>query len=102
MRVGIALYGVLSTPWDKTALQPELRPVMSLKAKIAMTREVAEGEYVGYGRAFRAVCDSKIAVLPIGYADGFPRTLSCGNAGVLIGGRIAPVVRADMYGSAYG
>ena len=92
VRVGIALYGVLSTPWDKTALQPELRPVMSLKAKIAMTREVAEGEYVGYGRAFRAVCDSKIAVLPIGYADGFPRTLSCGNAGVLIGGRIAPVI----------
>lgn len=45
-----------------------------------------------YSRAFTATRDSLIAILPIGYADGFPRNLSCGNSYVLIGGRQAPIV----------
>ena len=51
-----------------------------------------KGEYVGYDRAFRAERDSRIAILPIGYGDGFPRSLSCGNARVRIGEHIAPVI----------
>ena len=51
-----------------------------------------KGEYVGYDRAFRAERDSRIAILPIGYCDGFPRSLSCGNACVRIGEHIAPVI----------
>lgn len=53
---------------------------------------IKQGESVGYSRAFTATRDSLIAILPIGYADGFPRNLSCGNSYVLIGGRQAPIV----------
>lgn len=53
---------------------------------------IKQGESVGYSRAFTATRDSLIAILPIGYADGFPRNLSCGNSYALIGGRQAPIV----------
>ena len=91
-RIGIALYGVLSTPDDNTTLKLDLRPVLSLKARIVHIQTVSKGESVGYDRAFTAEQDSRIAILPIGYADGFPRNLSCGKGYALLGGKVAPIV----------
>jgi len=92
VRAGIALYGVLSSPTDKTKLQLDLKPVLSLKSKIILIRAIKKGETVGYGRTFTANRDSLIAILPIGYADGVPRNLSYGKGTVLIDGCQAPTV----------
>lgn len=92
VRIGIALYGSLSSPKDKTLKEIDLHPVLSLKAKIAMLQKVSQGEPVGYGRNFIAKRDSILAVLPIGYADGLPRNLSCENGYALIHGQYAPIV----------
>lgn len=92
VRVGIALYGVLSSPKDRTKVQPDLKPVLSMKTQIALIREIREGETVGYGRAFTAKRNSRIAILPVGYADGYPRNLSCGKGTVLIQGKKVPVI----------
>ena len=92
VRAGVSLYGVSSVPNDKTRLRLELRPVLSLKARVVLLRAIKKGESVGYSRAFIAKRDSMIAVLPIGYADGFPRNLSCGKSCVLINGHRAPIV----------
>lgn len=91
VRAGIALYGVLSTADARTKLHPDLRPVLALKAQIVLIRDIKEGESVGYGRAFVADRDSRIAILSIGYADGFPRILSGKGHYVLINGQQAPV-----------
>lgn len=89
-RIGIALYGAVSD--NNTALKLNLRPVLSLKARVAHIQAVPKGESVGYGRMFTAKQDSRIAILPVGYADGFPRNLSCGKGYALIGGQLAPIV----------
>ena len=92
VRTGVALYGVLSSPNDKTKLNLDLKPVLSLKSRVVLTRIIKKGESVGYGRTFVANRDSKIALLPIGYADGYPRNLSGGKCYVLINGHKAPIV----------
>ena len=92
VREGISLYGVASTPQDKTTLQLDLRPVLALKAKVILIRDVPQGDFVGYDRAYQTERDSKIAILPIGYGDGFPRNLSCGKASVKIGTYIVPII----------
>lgn len=92
VRAGVALYGVLSTPDAQTKLQLDLRPVLSLKAKVILLRFVSQGESIGYGRTFVTDRDSVIAILPIGYADGFPRSLSGRDSYVLINGSWAPIV----------
>lgn len=92
VRMGIALYGVLSTSTDRTKLNLDLRPVLSLKTKVVLTRTIKAGDSVSYGRKFVAQRESKIAVLPIGYADGFPRNLSCGKTYALINGQKAPII----------
>ncbi len=91
-RAGLGIYGVLSAPGEKTARRADLRPALSLRARVALVREVHPGECVGYGREFTAKRESRIAILPIGYADGYPRSLSKGAGHVLIGGMAAPVV----------
>lgn len=91
-RIGIALYGVLAEPGHHTAVKLDLRPVLSLKAKVVHIQDVPKGEGVGYGRASTAERDSRIAVLPIGYGDGFPRNLSRGRGWVLIQGRPAAII----------
>ena len=91
-RIGIALYGTLSTWNDKTKQHPNLFPVLSLKTRVVLIREIAEGETVSYGRTFTAKRCSKLAVLPIGYADGLPRTLSCEIGKVLLHGQQVPMV----------
>jgi serine/alanine racemase len=91
-RIGIALYGVLSEAGDNTKLKPDLRPVLSLKSKLALIRDIKSGEGVGYARAFIAEKDSRIGVIPIGYGDGIPRNLSCGHQCVLINGYKVPII----------
>lgn len=91
VRAGIALYGVRSAPGE-TKLQLDLRQVLSLKTRVAAIRQVPKGEFVGYGRAFQTTRDSRLAILPVGYGDGFPRNLSCGKASVQIGAHILPIV----------
>lgn len=91
-RVGIALYGVLSSRSDVEGCSVPLLPVLSVKARIAAVRDIFPGESVGYGLAYTAAEKRKIAVLPIGYADGLPRALSCGKGSVLVNGRKAPII----------
>ena len=82
-RPGLALYGVGN--------HPELRPVLAMKSQVVLLRRVPTGDTAGYGRAFRAQRDTVLAVLPLGYGDGYPRALS-GKGQVLIRGKPAPVV----------
>lgn len=91
-RVGIALYGVLSTKEDTESQKGLLRPVLSLKAKVAIVKTVNAGEPVGYGTDYAADSPRKIASLSIGYADGLPRSLSAGRGSVLINGCKAPIL----------
>lgn len=96
-RFGIAAYGLW--PSKETWLSVcelgqkpvELRPALTWKTVIAQIHEVPAGEYVGYGRTWRAVRNTLVAVLPVGYYDGYDRGLS--NIGkVLVGGVRAPVI----------
>ena len=90
-RVGIALYGVLSTKADTQASATGLRPVLSLKARVAQVRTLQAGESAGYDLRFTAQRETRLAVLTIGYADGFPRGLSCGVGSALLHGQVAPI-----------
>ena len=90
-RAGIALYGILSGKGDKVSASMELRPVLSLKARVGTVRMLYQGEGAGYGLAYQTGEDQKIGALSIGYADGIPRSMSnCGY--VLCHGRKAPVI----------
>ncbi len=91
-RVGIALYGVLSTSEGAVRQSVALRPVLELKSRVVLVRSVRPGEGVGYGREFTVREDMRVAVVSIGYGDGLPRSLSLGKGRMLIRGRFAPVV----------
>jgi len=71
-RIGIALYGVNPVSGDKTTFLP----VMTLRATIIAINRVKRGDFIGYSHGYRAKKDMKIAIISIGYADGFPRALS--------------------------
>jgi len=88
VRVGILLYGVF--PSQVCRKIPGIGPVMSVKAKIATIQKLKPGEVVGYGMRYTASSERRIAILPIGYGDGFPRVRNEGCA--LIHGRRAPLV----------
>lgn len=97
IRAGIGLYGLW--PSRETFLSaglsgrpvPRLGPVLSWKTRIAQLKEMPSGSYIGYGCSYRTTRPSRIAVLPVGYYDGYDRAL--GNAAhVLVRGRRAPVV----------
>lgn len=91
-RTGIALYGVLSHRGDLALCPISLRPVLSVKARVTLTKELYAGESAGYGLQYTAPNDRTIAVLSIGYADGIPRSLSCGHGSVLIREHRAPII----------
>lgn len=77
VRVGIALYGLL--PGGKCmgkCKQPQLKQIMSVKARIVHIHDIKAGEGVSYGHSFTAPSTRKIATIPVGYADGVPRELS--------------------------
>ena len=88
VRVGILLYGIF--PSTVCRRIPGIEPVMSVKARIAAIQKVKPGEVVGYGMRYTAPSERRIAILPIGYGDGFPRVRNEGCA--LIHGQRAPLV----------
>ena len=92
VRVGIALYGILSNRTDLENCPVKIYPVLSLKARVALTKDVYAGEAAGYGLQYIADGKKRIAILAIGYADGVPRALSCGHGKVLINGKEAPII----------
>ncbi|MFQ5652730.1 MAG: alanine racemase [bacterium] len=88
VRIGILPLGVY--PSQVCRRIAGIRPVMSVKTRIAVIRHLEVGDYVGYGMHYQAGGRRKIAVLPIGYGDGYPRVRNQGA--VLIHGQRAPVV----------
>ncbi len=91
-RIGIALYGVLSTKDDEKNSEVALKPVLSVKARVIAVKNLYCGETAGYGLSYVAKQDMKIATLAIGYADGLPRSLSNGIGKVLINRFEAPII----------
>ena len=91
VRLGGVLYGLGGDVLPAGIDNPELRPVMSVRSEIALIKQVAEGDSIGYGRTFVAERDSVIASVPIGYHDGYARSLS-NQGSVIVNGKIAPVV----------
>ncbi len=90
VRPGIALYGLYPSQEVRCGLV-ELQPVMSLKARVAFVKEVPPGTSVSYGRTYTTAERTRLATIPLGYADGYPRLLS-NQSEVLIKGQRAPVV----------
>jgi alanine racemase len=88
VRTGILVYGVF--PSSVCRRIPGIEPVMSVKARIAAIQKLKPGEVVGYGMRYTATSERRIAVLPIGYGDGFPRVRNQGGA--LIRGKRAPLI----------
>ena len=88
-RLGIILYGL--KPDYMNTLPKGIEPVLSWKSVVSMVKEVKPGDTIGYGRSFTVDHPMRIATIPTGYADGYPRLLS--NKGlVLINGKRAPIV----------
>jgi len=97
-RVGISMYGHwpsretrLSWSLEHQGDGVHLKPVLTWKAMVGQLQPVAKDESVGYGRTWRARRPSQLAVIPVGYADGYSRALG-NRSRVLIRGRSAPVV----------
>jgi len=91
VRPGIALYGYYPAP-DMEGLDGQgLRPVLTLKSRIAAVRQVPAGACISYGRTAVLKRDSLLAVVPIGYADGYPRQLS-NRMEMEVNGQLCPVV----------
>lgn len=88
VRLGIGLYGISNDPEE----QKELETVGTLKSVISQIRTIDAGESVGYGRRFMATETTKIATIPIGYADGISRAWGHGVGHVLINGKPAKIV----------
>jgi alanine racemase len=91
VRPGVALYGVNPTPGSENPMHP----VVELKGRIIQVRTVGKGETVGYGAAFTAGRASRIAVVAVGYADGFLRSAAAARgkpaAEVVVAGRRCPI-----------
>ena len=89
VRVGAACYGVRTSREFENP--PEIKPVMSMRTWVAQVRDVPKGRSVGYGGLFTTTRDTKIASLPVGFGEGYPRALF--NKGiVLIHGKRCPVI----------
>lgn len=87
VRPGLAIYGAMPS---STVALPELEPALRLATRVMAMHEIAAGATVSYGGVWRAGRPSRIATLPLGYADGYPRHVR--EAAVLLRGRRAPVV----------
>lgn len=91
VRAGIAIYGI-SPGHGVDTLCCDLRPVMSLRARVSYVKRVAAGSRISYGLRHVFEQDATVATVPIGYADGVPRRLFEVGGDVLIGGRRRPIV----------
>ena len=101
VRVGISLYGLWASNETRLSAHsvlgrvPELRPVLSWRCASQLIKWLPAGSYVGYGCTWRCPVDTRIAVLPVGYFDGYPRLLS-GKAHVLVNGQRCGVLGRVM------
>lgn len=97
VRMGIGLYGLWPSKETRVSANAlgrdriDLRPVMTWKTRIAQVKAVTAGDFVGYGRTFRSTRSTLLAVLPVGYADGYDRSLS-NSAFAIVRGVRAPVL----------
>ena len=89
VRVGIALYGL--NPSAEVPCPPGFRPALSFKTRLAQVKTVPAGSCVSYGCTFRTARESRLAVIPVGYADGFRRAPQHWGQ-VLVRGQRAPIV----------
>lgn len=88
VRLGIGLYGIAPEP----DVQAQLRQVSRLVTRISQIKDIPEGESVGYNRRWIASRPSRIAIIPIGYADGLSRHLGYEHGRVSVGGKEAPII----------
>ncbi len=96
VRVGIGLYGIWPSRETRIAARErkrevELLPALTWKTRIAQIKAVAAGDFVGYGLTYRVSRNLRLAVIPVGYSDGYDRKLSNGGR-ALVRGRSVPVV----------
>jgi alanine racemase len=101
VRVGIGTYGIWPSRETQIAARERgrklsLAPVMTWKTRVAQIKDVSAGEYVGYGLTFRASRAMKLAVLPIGYYDGYDRKLSSSGRALIHGQPASIVGRVAM------
>ncbi|MBC8133173.1 MAG: alanine racemase [Deltaproteobacteria bacterium] len=89
VRPGLALYGTMSS---MSLSVPELEPALRFTTKVMAVRQIETGATVSYGARWQATRPSRIATLPVGYADGYPRHVQSQVAEVLLCGRRAPIV----------
>ncbi len=90
VRPGIILYGLAPDPSWMQSLW-DLQPAMELKTVVSMVKTIPAGTPVSYGRTFTTDRPTTVATVPIGYADGYPRSMS-GRARMLVNGHYAPVI----------
>ena len=84
VRCGIATYGISLLGWSQNI---KLLPAMSLRSEVSFTKIISAGEGVSYGLAWSAPKDTRIATVPMGYADGLRRNFGRQGGKVLIRGR---------------
>lgn len=91
VRAGISLYGL--RPSDEVLRgAEEMKPVLSLRSSIVYLKTIHAGQSVSYGGTFTAQKDTRVATVPVGYGDGYPRALSGPTGFVLIRGKKAPIL----------
>lgn len=88
VRLGISLYGVASVTEDAGRLEN----VNTLRSAISQIKTIPEGDTVGYDRAWKANTETKVAIVPVGYADGLSRSLGNGKGNLMINGKLVPVI----------
>ncbi len=91
VRPGITLYGYYPSNVTQTEDKLSLKPVLQLKARVAAVKSLRSGDSVSYHRVYKAKKKEKIAVLPIGYSDGYPTT-AVNKGSVLIRGELNPII----------
>lgn len=89
IRLGLGLYGLYPSASSRAKIK--LQPVLSWRTKIIQIKNIPAGAKIGYGGTFRASKEMRLAILPVGYFDGYDRKLS-NNSQVLINGQKCPVV----------
>ena len=94
VRVGLAMYGHSCREGQLAPIK--LSPALSLRARIAQVKDVHAGAAVGYGGTWTATKDTRLAILPVGYADGVPRSISNRGHAIVRGARCPLVGRISM------